>query len=61
MLNEDQIAQALNAHRIVSMPPINPHGSLGLDHLAEIVGQRLRVGPEPAGPAALPQQALAAK
>lgn len=58
MLNDDQIAQALHASRVISLPPMNPHGPLGLDHLAEIVGQRLREGPEVAGrvqrPIALP-------
>lgn len=58
MLNEVEIAQALHASRVVSLPLMNPHGPLGLDHLAEIVGQRLREGSEHAGrvqrPIALP-------
>ena len=41
MLNEAQIAQALHASRVVALPPMNPHGPLGLEHLAEIVGQHL--------------------
>lgn len=42
MLSEEQIAQALHASRVVALPALNPHGPLGLEHLAEIVGRRLR-------------------
>ena len=39
MLTEDQMAQALRASRVVTLPALNPHGSLGLEQLAEIVAQ----------------------
>jgi hypothetical protein len=57
--NIDQIAQALHASRVVVLPTLNPHGPLGLGHLAEIVRHRI-VG-EPAAtqrverPIALPR------
>lgn len=58
MLNEHQIAQALHASRIVSLPTLNPHGPLGLEHLAEVVSQLTSNGPQQADlvrrPIALP-------
>ncbi|HEX7447770.1 MAG TPA: hypothetical protein VF306_09510 [Pirellulales bacterium] len=42
MLTEDQIAHALHAGRVVALPIINPHGPIGLEHLAEIVGRHVR-------------------
>ena len=42
MLPEDQIAQASHANRIVALPDLNPHGPLGLEHLAETVSHLLR-------------------
>ena len=46
MLPEDEIARALHASRVVAQPALNPHGPLGLEHLAEIVSHRLRGGAE---------------
>jgi hypothetical protein len=37
MLTEDQIRTALHAGRVVALPPMNPHGPLGLEQLAVIV------------------------
>jgi hypothetical protein len=37
MLTEDQIRIALHASRVVALPPTNPHGPLGLEHLAATV------------------------
>lgn len=39
MLTEEEIRQALHADRVVALPGINPHGPLGLEHLAEMVAQ----------------------
>jgi len=39
MLTEDEIRTALHASRVVPLPPVNPHGPLGLEHLAEIVSR----------------------
>jgi hypothetical protein len=58
MLNEDEIAQALHARRVVTLPPLNPHGPLGLEQLAELVGQVTRAKSAPTArvrrPIALP-------
>lgn len=37
MLDENEISQALHASRVVAVPALNPHGPLGLEHLAAIV------------------------
>jgi hypothetical protein len=42
MLPEDQIANALHANRVVALPGLNPHGPLGLEHLAETVSHNLQ-------------------
>lgn len=47
MITEDQIAQALRASRIVTLPAINPHGPLGLEQLAEIAAQLTNVAAAP--------------
>ena len=47
MLNEDQIAKALHASRVITLPPMSPHGPLGLEHLAHIMGEHLRKSSEP--------------
>lgn len=41
MINEHEIQQALHASRVVSLDVSNPHGPLGLEHLAERVAQML--------------------
>ena len=46
MLSEEQIKQALHADRVVPLNVPNPHGPLGLEHLAEAVS-RLNI---PSGP-----------
>lgn len=45
MLNRDEIQTALNASRVVPLAVSNPHGPLGLEHLAEAV-RRIRETPE---------------
>ena len=37
MLTEEQIRTALHASRVVALPLTNPHGPLGLEHLAATV------------------------
>lgn len=44
MLSEQAIADILHASRVVSLAGVNPHGPLGLLHVAEIVS-RLRQEP----------------
>jgi hypothetical protein len=39
MLTEQQIQQALHAHRVVSLGIDDLHGPLGLEHLAETVAR----------------------
>jgi hypothetical protein len=39
MLTEKEIQKALHANRVVTLPTTNPHGPLGLEHLAHIVTQ----------------------
>lgn len=39
MLTEQEIRQALHADRVVPFPVPNPHGPLGLEHLAGMLGQ----------------------
>ncbi len=39
MLSENVIQYALNARRVVPLPVSNPHGSLGLEHLAAEVSR----------------------
>ncbi|HET6881497.1 MAG TPA: hypothetical protein VFI31_15145 [Pirellulales bacterium] len=34
-MNEDQIANALRANRVIALPALIPHGPLGLEQLAE--------------------------
>jgi hypothetical protein len=41
MLSEAEIAKALHASRVVTLPALNPHGPLGLEQLAADVA-RLR-------------------
>jgi hypothetical protein len=41
MLSEQEIQQALHARRVVPLSVANPHGPLGLEHLAEAVAQVL--------------------
>jgi hypothetical protein len=45
MLNEEQIRQALHASRVVPVPLANPHGPLGLEHLAQTVSRLVQPGP----------------
>lgn len=45
MLNEEQIAKALRATRVVKLPIENPHGPLGLEQVAEAVTQLNNIGP----------------
>jgi hypothetical protein len=46
MLTQDEIRQALHASRSVPLGVANPHGPLGLEHLAAAVEQ-LRAGRTP--------------
>src|SRR5437660_2414079 len=46
MLTAQEIQQALHASRVVPLDVANPHGPLGLEHLAEVVARL--VGPESA-------------
>ena len=39
MLSDDEIKQALHARRIIPLSVGNPHGPLGLEHLAAVVAQ----------------------
>jgi hypothetical protein len=39
MLTEREIQEALHASRVVPLAVPNPHGPLGLDHVAEAVAQ----------------------
>src|SRR5215469_15409601 len=39
MLNEEQIRQALHAHRVLPLGVANPHGPLGLEQVAEAVSR----------------------
>ena len=39
MLSEDQIKQALHAHRVLPLGVPNPHGPLGLEQLADAVSR----------------------
>lgn len=39
MLPENEISQALHARHVVGLPPLSPHGPLGLEQLAEVVAQ----------------------
>lgn len=39
MLTEEQIRDALHAHRVLPLPVANPHGPLGLEQLAEAVAR----------------------
>jgi hypothetical protein len=39
MLNETEIQRALHASRVVPLAVTNPHGPLGLEHLAAAVSQ----------------------
>lgn len=48
MLNEDEIRQALHASRVVTLPALDPHGPLGLEHLAEIITRLVRTEAAPA-------------
>jgi hypothetical protein len=45
MLSEQQIQQALHAHRVVPLGVANPHGPLGLEQLAAAVSQVIRHQP----------------
>lgn len=49
MLTPDQIQQALHAGRVVPLDLRNPHGPLGLEHLAEVVAKLQGQGTELAG------------
>ena len=40
MLTEEDIRQALHASRVVELDVTNPHGPLGLEHLAAAIAQR---------------------
>lgn len=42
MLSDDQIAHALHASRVVTLPVCSPHGPLGMEQLAETVKQYIR-------------------
>jgi hypothetical protein len=59
MLTEKEIQQALHARRVVRLPVANPHGPLGLEHLAGAVARlddsplALSEGPRIARPIAL--------
>jgi hypothetical protein len=48
MLSEDQIAQALHASRVVTLPTLSPHGPLGLEQLTEVVAQFIQIEGTPA-------------
>lgn len=48
MLSEEQMKQALHAHRVVPLGVANPHGPLGLEQLAEAVSRL--TGTEPNQP-----------
>jgi len=39
MLSDEEIRRCLHATRVVPLPVTNPHGPLGLEHLAESVKQ----------------------
>ena len=39
MLSEQQIQNALHASRVVPVSVANPHGPLGLEHVAQIVAE----------------------
>ena len=39
MLSEEQIKKGLHASRVVSVSVPNPHGPLGMEHLAQVVAQ----------------------
>lgn len=40
MLTEEEIRRALHASRVVEIDVKNPHGPLGLEHLATAIAQR---------------------
>jgi hypothetical protein len=39
MLNVEEIKEALHASRVVPLGGVNPHGPLGLEHLAGVLAQ----------------------
>lgn len=39
MLSPEEIQRALHATRVVPVPHVNPHGPLGLEHLAAVVAR----------------------
>ena len=47
MLSEQQIKQALHAHRVLPLDVANPHGPLGLEQLAEAVSRLSGPAPGP--------------
>jgi len=42
MLSEEEIRRSLHARRVVALPVANPHGPLGLEHLAGTVRELLQ-------------------
>lgn len=39
MLSPEEIQRALHASQVVPVPHVNPHGPLGLEHLAAVVAR----------------------
>jgi hypothetical protein len=51
MLSEDAIREALHASRVMPLDVANPHGPLGLEHLAVVVAARREAAQPDAHPA----------